>query len=868
MRLGPGSTKVQCVADFFVSFTSTDRDWAFWITKELEALGHTPHVHEWEIKAGDDIYAWMEKRHDAADHVLCVVSDEYLKAPYSTLERNAAIWQAANRRPGFVLFLAVKPCRFPTLIDHFRRCELYSAVSDDERRARFRQFLTKRDPPDRIVLPAYAVSNISIRVPTHFMGREDSLAAIDKALSRYEGRVAITALRGLRGVGKTTLAAAYADRHRNDYRATWWIRAQTEPTMRADLVGLGVRLGWVAADEKEEPALAAVKERLRHEGEGVLLIYDNAVDADALRPYLPPGGAARVLVTSNAHAWRGLAEPVEIRVWPEEIGADYLIARTGRRAERAAAEELSGTLGGLPLAHEQAAAYCERLAISLADYRNRFEASPARMLDTERDAPAEYHDRLTVAKTFGLAIEEAAKLHPAAEPLIVYAALLAPEPIPLFLFAEARKTFGEPLATALAGDGLDEAVAALLAFALVERETIRDERDSAITIDCIRLHRLVRQVAAARREGEGREAVQGTLIEAVVALYSPVVWRDPDTWPRARLLDALVETLVSGGVALPQGSEKRAADLMIFAGQYRQYVLANYARARPLFERALLIYEKVLGPEDSDTATALDNLGILLRAQGDLVAARLHGERALAIYEKVLCAEHPKTAAGLNNLATLLQAQDDLAAARPLYERALAIREKVSGPAHADTATSLGNLGGLLRAQGDLAAARPLYERALAIYEKVLGPEHPETAASLTNLAMVLQAQGDLAAARPLYERALVIVEKVFGPEHPNTAMTLANLATLLLAQGDHAAAQPLYERALVIFEKVLGPEHVDTATSLANLATVLQAQGDLAAARPLYERALVIFEKVHGPEHPDTKQIRGNLATLLQSLR
>jgi ATP-dependent DNA ligase len=28
-------------------------------------------------------------------------------------------------------------------------------------------------------------------------------------------------------VGKTTLAAAYAERHRGDYRATWWIRAQT-----------------------------------------------------------------------------------------------------------------------------------------------------------------------------------------------------------------------------------------------------------------------------------------------------------------------------------------------------------------------------------------------------------------------------------------------------------------------------------------------------------------------------------------------------------------------------------------------------------------------------------------------------------------
>ena len=98
------------MADIFISYTSSDRDWAFWIAKELEGLGHTPQIHEFEVKGGDDIYKWMEERHDAADHVLCVVSDDYLKAPYSTLERNAALWQAASKRPGFVLLVAVKPC--------------------------------------------------------------------------------------------------------------------------------------------------------------------------------------------------------------------------------------------------------------------------------------------------------------------------------------------------------------------------------------------------------------------------------------------------------------------------------------------------------------------------------------------------------------------------------------------------------------------------------------------------------------------------------------------------------------------------------------------------------------------------------------
>lgn len=78
-----------------------------------------------------------------------------------------------------------------------------------------------------------------------------------------------------------------------------------------------------------------------------------------------------------------------------------------------------------------------------------------------------------MARTFALAIDEAAKLHPATEPLIVHAALLAPEPIPLFLFSQGREKFGEPLATVLEGDGLDEAVAALRTFALRPGDSCR-----------------------------------------------------------------------------------------------------------------------------------------------------------------------------------------------------------------------------------------------------------------------------------------------------------------------------------------------------------------------------------------------------------
>jgi hypothetical protein len=400
------------VADIFVSYTSSDRDWAFWIGQELEKLGHAPHLHDWEVSGGGNIMAWMDERHDEADQVLCVVSKHYLQQPYSALERHGAQWAAVSKRPNFLLPVFVESCDAPSLIAPLKRCDLHG-LNESEAHERLVEFLkpaakptemvpfpgTKKSaaasiaspPAEPVAFPGKAdsknrtaISNIPIAVPLHFLGRDEELAAINAALVRNHGRVAITALHGLRGVGKTTLAVAYAARRAGDYRATWWIRAETASTMRADLVGLGVRLSWVAADEKEEPALAVVMERLRENGDGILLIYDNARNANEIRPYMPRSGAAHAIVTSNAPDWGGVAAPVEIEVWPTEVGADYLTARTGRDQERGSALALSKALGGLPLAHEQAAAYCERIGISFVEYLSRFNAAPARLPTRKR----------------------------------------------------------------------------------------------------------------------------------------------------------------------------------------------------------------------------------------------------------------------------------------------------------------------------------------------------------------------------------------------------------------------------------------------------------------------------------------------------
>ncbi|MBN1892972.1 tetratricopeptide repeat protein, partial [bacterium] len=313
-----------------------------------------------------------------------------------------------------------------------------------------------------------------------------------------------------------------------------------------------------------------------------------------------------------------------------------------------------------------------------------------------------------------------------------------------------------------------------------------------------------------------------------------------------------------------QDIKKHAEEFNILGAFFEDAGLFNAAES--LYRHALVIREKVFGPEHPDTAQSLNNLAVLLNNKGDYAGAEPLYRRALSIKEKALAPDHPDTATSLNNLALLLNNKGDYTGAEILFRHALAIWEKNLGPDHLFTATNLNNLAVLLKNKGDYSGAEPLYRRALAIIEKVVGPDHPDAASSLNNLAILLDNKGDYAAAEPLYRRALSIRENVFGTEHPDVASSLNNLAVLLKNKGDYTSAEPLYRRSLAIREKTLGSDHPETAQSLNNLAVLLKNKGDYSGAEPLCRRSLAIREKVLGPDHPYTAQSLNHLATLLDT--
>ncbi len=214
---------------------------------------------------------------------------------------------------------------------------------------------------------------------------------------------------------------------------------------------------------------------------------------------------------------------------------------------------------------------------------------------------------------------------------------------------------------------------------------------------------------------------------------------------------------------------------------------SRWEEALEAFSAAEKIYKEARDPDG--TATALNDMGIVLQKQGDLAGAREKLEQARADFHKV--GDENGVGAVLTNLGEVYRAQADLTQAESLYREALAIFRQ-TGRKDNEYAT-MNSLGGLLYQRGDFRAAGKAFEELLRV-RQAAGDKNG-TALAKTNLADVLRVQGELDRAVALHEEAIEAFKEM--GDRSTTAAAHVSLAKALIGKHDFPTARRILQEAL-----------------------------------------------------------------------
>jgi tetratricopeptide (TPR) repeat protein len=668
-------------------------------------------------------------------------------------------------------------------------------------------------------VPAVVVAGEIPQEPLGFQPRPDLLAVLDAAGPGSQVRV-VHALTGMRGVGKTHLAAAYARAKLADgWRLVAWVNAEDPAVLLAGLAEVAAALGLDAGDA--ETAGRAVRHRLEADGERCLLVFDNAVDPDLLRPFLPAGGAARVIITSNQQSVANLGAGVPVDVFTEGEALTFLAARTGQ-ADATGAQDLAAEVGRLPLALGQAAAVIAAQHLSYASYLERLARLPVADLLVAEEA-GQYPRGVAAAVLLSLDHVRAGAGGDACTAVMDLLAVLSATGVVRSL-VHAAGGAGLP--------GRDGRLAAL-APEEVDRVLARLAGTSLLTFSldgsAVTAHRLVMRVI---RENLAADNTLTVVCESAARLLEGLAASRWDTWHEDRAatrdLAEQIMALDESAARCPPGSDLDARMLRL---QVRAAALLNRlgdsaAQSIVIGERLVAASERVLGPDHPDTLDSRNSLAVAYWAAGRRDEALGMDERTVATRERVLGPDHPDTLGSRSNLALDYRDAGRLDEAISLDEQVLAVRERVLDPDHADTLTSRSNLALDYQDAGRLDEAISLHEQVLAVRERVLDPDHPDTLNSRHNLAAAYAAAGRRDEALGLDEQVLAARERVLGSDHPDTLHSRHNLALAYRDAGRLDEAITLHEQALASYKRVLGPDHPYTLTSRNNLAAAYRAAG------------------------------------------
>ena len=728
------------------------------------------------------------------------------------------------------------------------------------------------------------------RVTAGFVKREEQDKLFEAVLTCAEPRTVLT---GMRGSGKTQLAATVATRCEEEgWPIVAWIDADSRDTLITNLHNLALQTGIDAP--KNVPPETIVRrflDQLRSaDAADGLFVFDNVENLDDLKNITPEGCGVRVIITTTRRLdWNGLGWfPLTVGVLEREQSIALLCERTGD-THRDAADQIAEALGDLPVAVTQAAATAKWGGYTLSDYLGRLSNHPLES-SISRFEGDDYPDAVGVAlfMAYEQALEQIGTKFPQQERIAISLldalSLLAASGVPtrwLLQLNDDSDAVRDTLSILKRSSILQESTDGdkTLIHRLqgqVYRETYLSEQgkfNEACTytttildkIDIDRLanfeqqrqetRKLVEQIGAVTSQSNSHPLFSNPTFVSILA----TTLHHATNLGMSQLALTLTESVTQAGKALSPDHPDTLASRNNLAGAYCDAGRLN--EAITLYEQTLKDRTRILGPHHPDTLLSRNNLANAYQETGRLNEAIPLFAQTLKDRTRILGPHHPDTLLSRNNLANAYQETGRLNEAIPLHGQTLEDRTRILGPHHPRTLTSRDNLAYAYQHAGRIDEVIPLFEQNLEDRTRILGPHHPDTLLSRENLAYAYQTAGRLDEAIPLYEQNLTDRTRILGSDHPHTLASRNNLASAYHDAGRLNEAITLFEQSLKDFENLLGPHHPRTRLSRNNLAYAYQTAGRLNEAIPLYEQTLNDRTRILGSDHPHTLATRNILA-------
>ena len=707
-----------------------------------------------------------------------------------------------------------------------------------------------------------------------------------------------TVLMGMRGSGKTQLAAAVAARCEEEgWPLVAWIHAASRKHIIAGLYELALRIGIDAPKNIPlEVIVQRLLDRLRSaEAADRLFVFDNVENPDDLRDLIPEGAGVRTIITTTRHldgeglGWLRLT----VGAFDREQSITLLCERTGD-THRDAADRIADALGDTPVAIAQAAATAKGGGCTLSGYLDRLSHHPleSRISRLEGD---NYPDAVSIAllMAYEQALEQLSTKHPQQERIAISLldalSLLGASGVPTHWLLrldnnsdDARNTLSFLRSASIFHESSDGEKAIIHRLqGHIYRETYLNDQKKLDEASA-RTAALLSGIDVDRLENpEQRQHETQYLIEQLLSVtsqdYSHSLFSEPQVSSKLAETLEYATSLEMSQIALTlTDSVTQACDAL---GPHHPHTLsprnelARAYRASGRLDKAIAMYKQIL--EDSTRILGTDHPSTLA-SRDDLAAAYRDASRleeAIPLYERIfddvmriLGPDDLGILASRLNLADVYRDASRLDDAIAMYKQNLQDSARILGPHHPRTLASRNHLAGTCRDMGRLDEAISLYEQYLEDLTRLLGPDHPDTLASRSNLAGAYQAAGRLDEAISLFEQNLDGRTRLLGPAHPGTLASRHNLAGAYQAAGRLDEAISLFEQNLDDFTRLLGPDHPDTFTSRSTLAGAYQAAGRLHDTIPLHEQTLTDRARTLGPDHPVTLTSRNNLAGAYQA--